>query len=104
MTSLSDSEERQFSEVFINQQVDRIFTDPQFAGSDILRRFLSFVVSETLSGRAHTIKEYTIGVKVLDKPADFKPQQDAIVRIHAGRLRRALNNYYKKSGAEEGGG
>src|ERR1043166_6009614 len=102
MTSFEqESEERVFSEIFINQQMDRIFMDPQFAGSDILKRFLSFVVSETLAGRSHTIKEYTIGVKVLDKPADFKPQHDAIVRIHAGRLRRALHHYYKETGSSD---
>lgn len=90
-----------FSEPLINEQVQKIFSDPAFSVSDILKRFLQYIVRETLAGRSNMIKEYTIGVNVLNKPADFKPQHDAIVRIHAGRLRRALNYYYKEAGTRD---
>src|SRR6478735_6805199 len=90
--------EIQFSKELIYQQLQRIFSDPLFQNSDILRRFLSFIVDETLLGQAHTLKEYTIGVQVLNKPVNFKPQENGIVRIHAGRLRRALNHYYAGAG------
>jgi TolB-like protein len=89
------------SEKLIDEQLQRIFVDPNFSVSDILRRFLSFIVKETLGGHSNMIKEYTIGVNVLNKPNDFKPQHDAIVRIHAGRLRRALNEYYKEAGQRD---
>ena len=89
------------SKEIINQQLQKIISDPIFAVSNILRRFLSFIVEETLAGHSNQLKEYTIGVKVLNKPTDFQPQKDAIVRIHAGRLRRALSHYYKKTGSEE---
>ena len=87
-----------FSEDLIHAQLQKIFLCPVFAVSDILRRFLSYIIEETLGGRSNTIKEYTIAINVLNKPVSFKPQQDAIVRIHAGRLRRALNYYYKETG------
>jgi TolB-like protein len=87
-----------FSEDLIYAQLRKIFLCPEFAVSDILRRFLTYIIDETLGGRSNTIKEYTIAINVLNKPISFKPQQDAIVRIHAGRLRRALNYYYKESG------
>lgn len=87
--------ERVFSSEVIFGQLERIFSHPTFAVSDIMKRFLSFVVIETLEGRSNQLKEYTIGVAVLNKPAEFKPQKDAIVRIHAGRLRRALDSYYQ---------
>lgn len=87
-----------FSDDQVHEQIKRIFDCPAFSVSDILRRFLSYIVDETLYGRSNTIKEYTIAVNVLNKPVSFKPQQDAIVRIHAGRLRRALNYYYKEQG------
>ncbi|MEJ0082744.1 MAG: hypothetical protein WDM78_17730 [Puia sp.] len=74
-----------FSEDLIYAQLHKIFLCPVFAVSDILRRFLSYIIEETLGGRSNTIKEYTIAVNVLNKPISFKPQQDAIVRIHAGR-------------------
>jgi TolB-like protein len=58
-------------------------------------------VEETLQGRSNQVKEYTIGVQVLHKPADFDPKQDGIVRIHASRLRIALSRYYAISGVND---
>ena len=98
-TIMSASES--FSEDLIYAQLQKIFLCPVFAVSDILRRFLSYIIDETLGGRSNTIKEYTIAINVLNKPISFKPQQDAIVRIHAGRLRRALNYYYKEPGIDD---
>lgn len=91
--------ESKFSKEVIYQQLQKIFIDPFFSKSDILRRFLLFIVDQTLLGHESWLKEYTIGVKVLNKPTNFKPQENGIVRIHAGRLRRALHNYYDSSGA-----
>src|SRR4051812_3340135 len=87
-----------YSQEHIHVQIQKIFRCSVFSVSDILRRFLSYIIEETLAGRSNTIKEYTIAVNVLNKPVSFKPQHDAIVRIHAGRLRRALNYYYKEAG------
>jgi len=82
----------------IERQLEKIFLHPLFAESDILKRFLTFIINETLDGRSNCLKEYTIAVDVLDKPITFKPQENGIVRIHAGRLRRALDNYYRDQG------
>jgi len=78
----------------IYQQMERIFLDPLFLNSTILKKFLSFIVDQYLLGNSNMLKEYTIAVNVLDKPSNFKPQENSIVRIHAGRLRRALNHFY----------
>ena len=88
-----------FSKDEIQRQLQKITSDPIFAVSDILQRFLIFITEETLEGRSNQLKEYTIGLKVLHKPFNFNPRQDAIVRIHAGRLRRALHQYYNQSGS-----
>ena len=90
-----------FTASSIKEQLDRILSIPAFKNSNILSGFLKFVVEETLNGRSHEIKEYTIGVNVLSRNTDFNPQLDAIVRIHAGRLRRALNEYYHESGKND---
>ena len=82
----------------VELQLERIFHDPHFTESAILKKFLSFIVQETILGRANCLKEYTIAVNVLDKPHTFNPQENGIVRIHAGRLRRALGQYYDKIG------
>lgn len=83
-----------FSTNDIEQQLKRIFLHPDFTNSEILRKFLSFVVNETLIGNASLLKEYTIALKVLAKPVNFNPQRNCIVRIHARRLRSALSHYY----------
>jgi adenylate cyclase len=90
-----------FPEHLIQTQLQKIFRCSVFSVSDILRRFLTYIIEETVAGRSNMIKEYTIAVNVLNKPISFKPQQDAIVRIHAGRLRRALNYYYKEPGIDD---
>jgi TolB-like protein len=88
-----------FSKEEIYQQLEKIFVDPVFVRSNILRNFLSFIVDQTLMGRSNCLKEYTIAVHVLNKPSTFKPKENSIVRIHAARLRRALSNYYQERGA-----
>lgn len=82
----------------IRQQVEKIISNQFFSHSDILKRFLLFIVQEKIAGRANRLKEYTIGLDILKKPKTFKPQENGIVRIHAGRLRRALDLYYSGAG------
>jgi len=98
-TTITADQETKFSKEIIYQQLERIFYDPVFIHSNILKKFLSFIVDHTLTGRANQLKEYTIAVNVLNKPSTFKPQEDSIVRNHAARLRRALKNYYCEKGA-----
>jgi TolB-like protein len=87
-----------FSVTAVEQELENIFRAPYFAESPILKKFLSFVVEETLHGRSNCLKEYTIAIKVLEKRLNFNPQENGIVRIHAGRLRRALSRYYSEIG------
>ena len=86
-----------FAREAIERQLDKIFRFPVFTDSTILRKFLEFIVGQTLDGNENCVKEYTIAMNVLGKPAHFKPHENGIVRIHAGRLRRALHRYYEES-------
>jgi adenylate cyclase len=52
-------------------------------------RFLRYIVEETLAGRADRIKAYSVGTVVFERDASFDAQSDPVVRIEAGRLRRA---------------
>jgi TolB-like protein len=90
--------ESDFSEALIHEQVQKIFRFRPFAVSAVLRNFLMYVVDETLSGRSNYIKEYSIAVDVLGKPAGFNTVHSGIVRVHARRLRRALDSYYSEMG------
>lgn len=82
----------------IKEQVLRIVKSPEFKRSKILSDFLKYVVRETLEGKGENLKEYVIATDVLNKSSDFNPQLDAVVRIHAGRLRNLLDKYYLEAG------
>ncbi|MGL5363745.1 MAG: tetratricopeptide repeat protein [Bosea sp. (in: a-proteobacteria)] len=79
----------------------RVLASEDFAGAPQLSAFLSFVVTEALAGRGEQLKGYTIAVEALKRPVDFDPQADPIVRVEAGRLRRALELYYAADGRND---
>lgn len=83
----------------IRKQLDRIVASRAFASAERLRRFLRFVVEESLAGRDHELKEYTIGRHVCGRPESFDPKADPIVRVDANRLRTRLDAYYAAEGS-----
>ncbi len=83
------------------QQLDRILGSVAFRQVDRLKRFLGFIVTESLAGRGDQLKEYVIGVQVFDKDASFDPRADPIVRVQARRLRARLVRYYREEGAAD---
>jgi TolB-like protein len=85
----------------VRVQLDRILGHRDFEASDRTRRFLRFVVEEALAGRADRLKGYTIAVEVFGRDKDFDANLDPIVRIQAGRLRRALEHYYLVAGGQD---
>jgi adenylate cyclase len=85
----------------IKAQLNRILQNPHFRGSDKQKAFLGFVVNETLANRASQLKGYTIAVAVYGRTEGFDPQVDPIVRVEAGRLRRALEHYYLTDGEND---
>jgi TolB-like protein len=85
----------------IRGELDRILAHRDFEASARTREFLRFVVEETLAGRADRLKGYTIAVEVFGRAKDFDANLDPIVRIQAGRLRRALEHYYLVAGGED---
>lgn len=85
----------------IRQQLEKVLLSPLFSNSPILKKFLSFIIQEKLKGRSNCLKEYTIALNILNKTSDFNPQENGIVRIHAGRLRRALDHYYNNQGVRD---
>lgn len=78
--------------------VDNILSSSLFSGSPRQQRFLNFLVTKTLDGEANHLKGYTIAVEVFDRPGDFDPSVDSIVRVEATRLRNKLREYYAESG------
>lgn len=84
------------------KQLKRILASKAFRQADRLKRFLVFIVNETLAGRAESLKEFTVAVDVFDRPSSFDSRSDPIVRVQARRLRAQLDRYYaEESGAGE---
>jgi len=85
----------------IRQHLARVVASAVFRDSLRLKHFLTFVVETTLAGSADRIKSYTIAIEALGRGSDFDPQADPIVRVEAGRLRRALAHYYATAGRDD---
>jgi len=83
----------------ITHALQRLINNKNLRLSERNKRFLAFVVSETLEGRSQRIKAYSIGLDVFGRPDNFNPAVDPIVRIEATRLRTALSCYYDGPGA-----
>ena len=85
----------------IRAQLDRILASAEFSVPQRVRQFLIYVVNQTLAGQADRIKAYTVAIEVFGRDASFDIQNDPVVRIEAGRLRRALERYYLIDGSAE---
>jgi adenylate cyclase len=85
----------------VRAQLERILGHRRFEASGRTRELLRFLVEEALAGRSHRLKGYTIAVELFGRPRDFNANLDPIVRIQAGRLRRALEHYYLVAGTED---
>ncbi len=81
----------------IRQQLERILASPGFAASERRGRLLKYLVEKALAGEP--TKEYSIGVDVFEKPADYDPRVDPSVRVEIGRLRTKLSHYYADANA-----
>ncbi|MDQ0559054.1 TolB-like protein [Rhizobium mesoamericanum] len=77
----------------VQNQLERILASESVRLPERARSFLRYVVTETLAGRSHYLKAYTIAQVVFGRK-DFDAQSDPAVRIEAGRIRRELERYY----------
>ena len=87
-----------FSNQVINDQVEKILASGSFINSHKLSQFLRFVVTQVLDGQSDRIKQYTIAVEALGYDSGFDPLTNPSVRVHAGQLRRAIEQYYHTKG------
>lgn len=100
-TAESDGRQADPDERDVREQLERILASADFGLPERGRNFLRYVVEETLTGRSDRIKAYAIAIEVFGRPENFDAQNDPVVRIEAGRLRRALERYYLTAGAAD---
>lgn len=82
-------------------QLGRVLRSQVFRDSEMLRKFLSFTVNESLKEDGIALKQYSIAIHAFCRPPDFDATSDPIVRIQASRLRRNLEQYYRDEGKED---
>src|SRR5215213_9796199 len=85
----------------VRAELERLIASPDLDLPPRARRFLRYIVEETLAGRADRIKAYSVGTEVFERDPNFDAQSDPVVRIEAGRLRRALEHYYLVPGRSD---
>ncbi|HXP84303.1 MAG TPA: hypothetical protein VN841_06265 [Bryobacteraceae bacterium] len=85
----------------VQAQIDRILQSDTFRSSEALRRLLRFLAERLQSGEADQLKEYSVGIDALGKPASYDPRHDSTVRIQMGRLRQKLADYYRTEGKDD---
>lgn len=85
----------------IRTELEQILRSRVFIQSRRIRRFLQFIVGESLLGQPHRLKEYPIGLEVFDRREAFDPRVDSIVRVEARRLRNKLEEYYRTDGRDD---
>src|SRR5688572_25999234 len=95
------SEDNLPSDQEVRQELSTLLGCGDFHASERNRRFLTYIVEETLQGRADRIKAYSIAIAAFDRSDDFDPLTDPIVRIEASRLRRSLEIYYLTAGKSD---
>jgi hypothetical protein len=82
-------------------QVQRIIQSKAFRTSEVHRNLLQYLAEKSLSGTADSLKEYTVGLDVFAKPESYDPRQESAVRMHVGRLRQKLAEYYRSEGVDD---
>jgi len=79
----------------------RVLASEGFRSSPRLSRFLEYVVEAALRGDSQSVKEYSVGIDVFNKPPSFDPRSDSTVRSEASKLRLRLRLYYETAGADD---
>jgi TolB-like protein/Tfp pilus assembly protein PilF len=85
----------------IEAELQKILSHPGFEATPRRRSMLQYLIEETLAGRGHQLKGYSIGVSVFGRQEGYDPQADPVVRMEARRLRHDLDSYYVDDGSTD---
>jgi hypothetical protein len=85
----------------IHAYLARLLGTAAFQASPRRRKLLAHVVERTLAGQGDRLKAYDLALSVFGRDERFDPQNDPIVRIEVGRLRRDLERYYLADGHDD---
>ncbi|WP_213805598.1 hypothetical protein [Granulicella sp. dw_53] len=81
--------------------MQRIVRSRHFVKASQLREILIYVTHRALSDEGIAIPEHEIACRVLGRREGFNPNDDNIVRVQAGHLRKKLEQYFATDGRGE---
>src|SRR5262245_60390425 len=87
--------------VAVRAQLARVLSDPSFQAAPQLTRLLQHLVESALAGDTREVKETALGAELFGRGTDFDPKIHNIVRAHAHRLRRRLEDYFSGPGRDD---
>ncbi|HKB90647.1 MAG TPA: hypothetical protein VKC60_09050 [Opitutaceae bacterium] len=79
----------------VQQQLEKLLATALFNSSKRYPSFLKYVVSRTLEGQTHQLKERVLGVEIFGRSADYDTNTDPIVRVTAAEIRKRIEIYYQ---------
>ncbi len=85
----------------VEAELEKVLGSRAFHGTKLLGRLLRFIVDQSITGNADSLKESVLGVDVFGRGPGFDPRMDPIVRVDARRLRSRLSDYYSTEGASD---
>jgi hypothetical protein len=86
-------------EAAVRAELETMLMGPIFVQSGRCKRFLTYVVEQTLSGNASHLKELTIGTTVVERANDYDTGDDSSVRVTANEVRKRIGQFYRESPA-----
>jgi hypothetical protein len=78
----------------ITDQLERMLASPLFSQSKRYAPFLRHVVQKTLGGQEENLKERILGIELFGRAPDYDSNNDPVVRVTAGEVRRRISQYY----------
>lgn len=88
----------------LQAEARRVIASEHFRKAERSKRLLAFLVEQAVSGVAGAANEYAIGIAVFQRNAAlYSTGEDPIVRVHMGRLRSRLAEYYLGEGRKGSG-
>lgn len=81
-----------------HRQLDRLLASPYFNHGKRYPILLKHIVLKTLEGKTEELRERYIGHTIFGKSADYDTNNDNIVRVTAGEIRKRLALYYQEPG------
>ncbi len=84
-------------QALVRAELEAMLVTPIFVQSGRCKRFLNYIVDQTLAGHAGQLKERTIGITVFERANDYDTGDDSIVRVTANEVRKRIGQFYQES-------